>query len=198
MANALFVGSSPLEEKSVVTSRKSSRANSTTFNRRPTHTETVSLSHVSPIAHAPFLMEAIAEARAGLAEGGIPIGCVLVRNNQVIARGHNRRIQRNSVILHAEMDCLETAGRQAASFYKECTLYTTLSPCAMCSGAIRLYGITRVVIGENKTFQGDEALLRTNNIHVEILDSLECQELLSNYIKDNNSIWYEDIGHEIH
>jgi cytosine deaminase len=152
--------------------------------------------HVSPLVHAPFLNEAIAEARAGLAEGGIPIGSVLVRNNQIIGRGHNRRIQRSSVILHAEMDCLEVAGRQTAAFYKECTIYTTLSPCSMCSGAIRLYGIPRVVIGENKTFRGDEDLLRANNVHLEVLDSKECEELLGNYIKENHSTWYEDIGRD--
>jgi len=181
MANALFGGSSFIEEHSIV----------------PTREGTIALSHISPAVHAPFMKEALAEARAGLAEGGIPIGCVLVRNGQVIARGHNRRIQRNSVILHAEMDCLESGGRQTAAFYKECTLYTTLSPCAMCSGTIRLYGIPRVVIGENKTFRGDEGILRANNIHIDILDSEECQELLENYIKQNHSIWYEDIGMKI-
>lgn len=198
MANALFAGSSPIEEKSIISTRKTSRANSTPIDRRTSTGGSMSLSHVSPIVHAPFMAEALAEARAGLAEGGIPIGCVLVRNGQVIARGHNRRIQRNSVILHAEMDCLESAGRQTAAFYKECTIYTTLSPCAMCSGAIRLYGIPRVVIGENKTFVGDETLLRTNNVQIDILDSKECQELLANYIKENHSTWYEDIGHDEH
>jgi len=198
MANALFVGSSPIEENSIVPTRKTSRANSTAIYQRTSTEGTVSLSHVSPVVHAPFIAEAIAEARAGLAEGGIPIGCVLVRDGQVIARGHNRRIQRNSVILHAEMDCLESGGRQTAAFYKECTIYTTLSPCAMCSGAIRLYGIPRVVIGENKTFRGDESILQANNVQIDILDSRECQELLANYIKDNHSIWYEDIGLDDH
>jgi len=198
MANALFAGSSPTDNHSIVPTRKIFRSNSASFFRRASREGPIVLSHVSPMVHAPFLNEAIAEARAGLAEGGIPIGCVLVRNGQVIARGHNRRIQRHSVILHAEMDCLELAGRQTAAFYKECTLYTTLSPCAMCSGAIRLYGIPRVVIGENKTFRGDEDLLRTNNVHLEILDSKECQELLGNYIKENHSIWYEDIGRDEH
>ncbi len=196
MANALFAGSSSVGDRSIISTGKTSRTNSTNFFRWGSRDGTIKFSHVSPIVHAPFLTEAIAEARAGLAEGGIPIGCVLVRNNQVIARGHNRRIQRNSVILHAEMDCLEVAGRQTAAFYKECTLYTTLSPCAMCSGAIRLYGIPRVVIGENKNFLGDENLLQTNNVHLEILDSKECQELLENYIKENHSTWYEDIGRD--
>jgi len=194
MANALFAGSSPIDEHSIVPTRKTSRANSTPSYRRPSREGTLS----SSLVHAPFMNEALAEARAGLAEGGIPIGCVLVRNGQVIARGHNRRIQRNSVILHAEMDCLESGGRQTAAFYKECTIYTTLSPCAMCSGAIRLYGIPRVVIGENKTFRGDEDLLRTNNIQIDILDSKECQEILENYIKENHSTWYEDIGRDEH
>ncbi|CAF0860050.1 unnamed protein product [Adineta steineri] len=132
----------------------------------------------------------------GDGEGGIPIGCVLVRNGEIIARGHNRRIQRSSVILHAEMDCLESAGRQTAAFYKECTIYTTLSPCAMCSGAIRLYGIPRVVIGENKTFVGDETLLQANHVHIDVLDSKECYDLLQDYINKNHSTWYEDIGRE--
>jgi creatinine deaminase len=198
MANALFAGALPVEEQSIVPTRKTSRANSAATYRRTSQEGTISFSHVSPIAHAPFIAEAIAEARAGLAEGGIPIGCVLVRNGQVVARGHNRRIQRNSVILHAEMDCLESGGRQTAAFYKECTIYTTLSPCSMCSGAIRLYGIPRVVIGENKTFHGDEAVLRSNNIHIDVLDSKECRELLENYINENPSVWNEDIGKEEH
>lgn len=196
MANALFSGSAFVDEHSIVPTRKTSRANSLAFYRRPSRERTISLSHVSPMVHAPFIAEALAEAHAGLAEGGIPIGSVLVRNGQVIARGHNRRIQRSSVILHAEMDCLEACGRQTAAFYKECTIYTTLSPCAMCSGAIRLYGIPRVVIGENKTFRGDEGLLRNSNISVDVLDSKDCQEILENYIKNNPTIWYEDIGRE--
>lgn len=141
-----------------------------------------------------FMAEAIREARDGLAEGGVPIGCVIVRNGQVVGRGHNRRIQRDSVILHAEMDCMENAGRQTPSFYNECTMYTTLSPCAMCSGAIRLYGIPRVVIGENRNFCGDEILLRENNVQVDVLHSIECQDLLADYIEKNRSTWYEDIG----
>lgn len=141
-----------------------------------------------------FMAEAIREARNGLAEGGIPIGCVIVRNGQVVARGHNRRIQRDSVILHAEMDCIENAGRQIPSFYGECTIYTTLSPCVMCSGAIRLYGISRVVIGENRNFCGDDILLAENNVKVDVLDSIECRELLADYIAKNRSTWYEDIG----
>ncbi|KAG4073228.1 hypothetical protein HA402_008574 [Bradysia odoriphaga] len=145
-----------------------------------------------------FMAEAIREARDGLAEGGVPIGCVIVRNGQVVARGHNRRIQRDSVILHAEMDCIENAGRQIPSFYKECTIYTTLSPCAMCSGAIRLYGISRVVIGENQNFRGDETLLKENGVQVVVLNSIECKDLLSDYIEKNRSTWYEDIGRSEH
>ncbi|CAF0835049.1 unnamed protein product [Rotaria sordida] len=198
MAYSIFGGSLPIDDQSIILTRKTSRAGSTIVHPRGSTSGSISMSHVSPITHAPFMAEAIAEARAGLAEGGIPIGCVLVRNNQVIARGHNRRIQRNSVILHAEMDCLESGGRQTAAFYKECTLYTTLSPCAMCSGAIRLYGIPRVVIGDNKTFHGDEAILKTNHVQIDVLDSKACQELLGNYIKENHSIWYEDIGRDTH
>ncbi|CAF0934386.1 unnamed protein product [Rotaria sp. Silwood1] len=193
---SIFAGSLPLDEQALILTRKNSRANSNATHRRGSREGTISMAHVPPMIHVPFMAEAIAEARAGLAEGGIPIGCVLVRDNQVVARGHNRRIQRNSVILHAEMDCLESCGRQTAAFYKECTLYTTLSPCAMCSGAIRLYGIPRVVIGENKTFHGDEALLKENHVHIDVLNSKECQELLENYIKKNHSIWYEDIGRD--
>ncbi|CAM4785449.1 unnamed protein product [Rotaria magnacalcarata] len=196
MANALFSSSSVLEDKSIITTRKNSRTGSLSGHSNASHGGDFSMSHVSPMIHALFISEALAEARVGLAEGGIPIGCVLVRNNQVIARGYNRRIQRGSVILHAEMDCLESAGRQTAAFYKECILYTTLSPCAMCSGAIRLYGIPRVVIGENKTFHGDETLVKTHNVHIDILDSKECHELLDNYIKEHHSIWNEDIGRD--
>lgn len=142
-----------------------------------------------------FMAEALVEARTGLADGGIPISCILVRHGQVIARGHNRRIQCNSVILHAEMDCLESVGRQTPAFYKECTIYTTLSPCAMCTGAIGLYGIPRVIIDENKNFRGD-VLLRTHNIQIDVLNSIECEceELLASYITKNHSTWHEDIG----
>ena len=141
-----------------------------------------------------FMAEAISEARIGLAEGGIPIGAVLVRNGQVVARGHNRRVQRKSAILHGEMDCLESIGRQPATFYRECTIYTTLSPCSMCSGCIRLYGIPRVVIGENKTFLGDEEILNANNIQVTVLDSAACVEIMSEFIAQHPTLWHEDIG----
>ena len=194
MANALFVGSSPIEENSFIPTRKTSRANSTANNRRASQAESTAYSYVSPIVHAPFIAEAIAEARLSLAEGGIPIGCVLVRQGQVVARGHNRRIQRNSVILHAEIDCLEAAGRQTPAFYRECTLYTTLSPNAMSAGAIRFHGIPRVVIGNGKTYQGEGEALRANHVHVETLDSHECEELLVNYVRDNQALWEENIG----
>ena len=194
MANALFVGSSPIEENSIIPTRKTSRANSNIAQRSADTTGMVPLSHTPSAVHAPFLAEMIAEARAGLAEGGIPIGSILVRNGEVVARGHNRRVQRQSAILHAEMDCLESIGRQTAAFYKECTIYTTLSPCSMCSGAIRLYGIPRVVIGENRTFCGDETTLRADRVQLEVLDSNECRELLEDFIRKNPSIWNEDIG----
>ena len=153
----------------------------------------VTLTDTSPM-DAGFMAEAIAEARYGLAEGGIPIGAVLIRNGQVVARGHNRRVQHKSAILHAEMDCLESIGRQPAAFYRDCTIYTTLSPCSMCSGCIRLYGIRRVVIGENKTFLGDEEILKANNIQVDVLDSKACFEIMSEFIEQHPMLWHEDIG----
>ncbi|HEY9422097.1 MAG TPA: nucleoside deaminase [Thermoanaerobaculia bacterium] len=137
---------------------------------------------------------AIEEARQGLREGGVPIGSVLVHNGVVLGRGHNRRVQQGSVVLHAEMDALENAGRQPASVYRECTIYTTLSPCAMCSGAILLYGIPRVVIGENRTFLGEEDLLRSRGVEVTVLQDAECEELMTRFIQDNPSLWNEDIG----
>lgn len=195
MANAIFVGASPIEENSFIATRKTSRANSNAAYRRTSQTESISLSHVAPIVHAPFIGEALVEARLSLAEGGIPTGCVLVRHGQVVARGHNRRIQRNSVVLHAEIDCLEAAGRQTPSFYRECTLYTTVAPNAMSAGAIRFHGIPRVVVGNNKTYHGDEETLRASHIQVDVLDSHECEELLVNYLKNNKALWEENIGH---
>jgi cytosine deaminase len=142
----------------------------------------------------PFLPVAIEEARTGQAEGGIPIGSVIVHRGRVIGRGHNRRVQRGSAILHAEMDALENAGRQPASVYREAVLYTTLSPCAMCSGAILLYGIPKVVIGENQTFTGEETLLRSRGVQVEILQEAACIELMHSFIANNPGLWNEDIG----
>ena len=141
-----------------------------------------------------FLRAAIDEALLGLAEGGIPIGSVLVHRGLVIGRGHNRRVQQGSVILHGEMDALENAGRQQARIYRECVLYTTLSPCAMCTGAVLLYGIPRVIIGENRNFQGEEDLLRSRGVAVEVLDDAECQRLLADFIREHPALWNEDIG----
>ena len=141
-----------------------------------------------------FLVEAIKEAQAGLAEGGIPIGSVIVHDGRIIGRGHNKRIQKGSVVLHAEMDAFENAGRQPASVYRACTLYTTLSPCPMCTGAILLYGIPNVVIGENETFMGGEALLKQNGVKVVLADNHECKELMRGFIEKNPILWNEDIG----
>jgi cytosine deaminase len=141
-----------------------------------------------------FMRAAIEEAERGLAEGGIPIGSVIVHNGRILGRGHNRRVQRGSAILHGEMDALENAGRQPARVYRECTIYTTLSPCAMCSGTILLYGIPRVVVGENRTFIGEEALLRSRGVVVEVLDDPHCQQLMKRFIDANPALWAEDIG----
>ena len=142
----------------------------------------------------PFLQAAIDEARQGLAEGGIPIGSVIVHRDRIIGRGHNRRVQKGSAILHGEMDALENAGRQSAAVYRECVLYTTLSPCSMCSGAILLYGIPRVIIGENKTFMGEEELLRSRGVAIEVVQSEECIRLMEELIRKNPRLWDEDIG----
>jgi cytosine deaminase len=141
-----------------------------------------------------FLAEAIAEARQGRAEGGIPIGAVLVHDGRVIGRGHNRRIQEGSAVLHGEMDALERAGRQPGSVYRVCTMYTTLSPCAMCSGAILLYGIPRVVVGENRTFMGEEALLRSRGVQIDVVQDPRCIELMEEFIAGHADLWNEDIG----
>ena len=141
-----------------------------------------------------FLKAAIEEAERGLAEGGIPIGSVLVHDGRILGRGHNRRVQKGSAILHGEMDALENAGRQPARVYRECTIYTTLSPCAMCSGAIVLYGIPRVVIGENRTFLGEEALLRSRGVAHTVVDDARCRELMAQFIRANPTLWAEDIG----
>ena len=141
-----------------------------------------------------FLQAAIEEARQGLAEGGIPIGSVIVHGDKIIGRGHNRRVQKGSSILHGEMDALENAGRQSAAVYRQCVLYTTLSPCSMCSGAILLYGIPRIVIGENKTFMGEEELLRSRGVAVEVVQNEECIHMMEEYIRRNPKLWNEDIG----
>jgi cytosine/creatinine deaminase len=141
-----------------------------------------------------FLAAAVAEAEAGLAEGGIPIGSVLVHGGKVIGRGHNRRVQKGSAVLHGEMDALENAGRLPARVYAESTLYTTLSPCPMCSGAILLYKIPRVVVGENRTFLGDEELLRSRGVEVEVVQDPRCVELMTRFIRERPDLWNEDIG----
>lgn len=140
------------------------------------------------------MQAAIDEAEKGLAEGGIPIGSVLVYKNEIIGRGHNRRIQSGSPILHGEMDALENAGRQSAKVYQNCTLYTTLSPCPMCSGAILLYKIPSVIIGENKTFMGEEELLKSRDVNVKVLQDKKCIELMTGFINNHPELWNEDIG----
>jgi cytosine deaminase len=142
----------------------------------------------------PHLHAAIEEARKGLAEGGIPIGSVLVYRGRILGGGHNRRVQKGSVTLHGEMDALENAGRQPASVYRECVLYTTLSPCAMCSGAILLYGIPHVVVGENRTFLGEEELLRSRGVRVDVVQDPECIDMMQTFIDARPELWSEDIG----
>lgn len=141
-----------------------------------------------------YLSAAISEAEKGLSEGGIPIGAVIVHKGKIIGRGRNKRIQNSSVILHGEMDALENAGRQPASVYRECTLYTTLSPCSMCTGAILLYGIPKVVIGENTTFTGAEELLRNNGVELIVINDKTCIKMMQTFIRNNPVLWNEDIG----
>jgi len=141
-----------------------------------------------------FIQAAIEEAKIGQLEGGIPIGSVIVSQGHIIGRGHNRRVQQGSAILHAEMDALENAGRQPPGIYRDAVLYTTLSPCAMCSGAILLYGIPKVIIGENQTFLGEEALLRGRGVQVEVLQETVCIDMMRQFIANNSELWYEDIG----
>jgi len=143
-----------------------------------------------------FLQAAIEEARQGLAEGGIPIGSVLVIDGEIASRGHNRRVQRGSAILHAEMDCLENAGRLTAKEYQRSTLYSTLSPCDMCSGTALLYGIPQIIVGENRTFQGPEEYVRSRGVDLQILDDPECYELMQEFIAAHPDLWNEDIGEE--
>jgi creatinine deaminase len=141
-----------------------------------------------------FLKAAFEEAQKGLQEGGIPIGSVIVHNDEIIGRGHNRRVQQGSTVLHGEMDAFENAGRQPASVYRDCSLYTTLSPCPMCSGAILLYGITKIVVGENETFMGEEALLRSRGVIVDVVQDQACIEMMKSFIADRPELWNEDIG----
>lgn len=141
-----------------------------------------------------FMEEAIMEAQKGRDEGGIPIGSVLVHKGEIVGRGHNRRVQKGSAILHGEMDALENSGRKPASFYKECTMYTTLSPCSMCTGAILLYGIPTVIIGENETFLGEEELLKSKGVEVLVLNNDTCKTMMNEFIKEQPQLWNEDIG----
>ncbi len=140
------------------------------------------------------MQAALEEARQGLAEGGIPIGSVLVLEGKIVGRGHNRRVQKGSAILHAEMDCIENAGRLRAEDYKRCVLYSTLSPCDMCSGTALLYGIPRIVVGENRTFQGPEQYLMVRGVDLDVLDNQECIDLMKQFIHDKPELWKEDIG----
>ena len=142
----------------------------------------------------PFLLAAIEEAELGLAEGGIPIGSVLVHDGAIVGRGHNRRVQRGSTILHAEMDALESAGRRGATFYRECTLYTTLSPCAMCSGAVVLYGIPRLVVGENRSFAGEEEWLASRGVRIRVVQDERCIALMREFMRGHPGLKAEDIG----
>ena len=142
----------------------------------------------------PYLLAAIEEAEHGLTEGGIPIGAVLVHRGAILGRGHNRRVQQGSVVLHGEMDALERAGRLSAAVYRECIMYTTLSPCAMCSGAMLLYGIQQVVIGENRTFMGEEDLLRARGVRVDVRQDERCTAMMKDFIAAHPELWNEDIG----
>jgi creatinine deaminase len=142
----------------------------------------------------PFMQAAIDEAQKGLAEGGIPIGSVIVHDGKIIGRGHNRRVQEGSAIKHGEMDAFENAGRQPARVYREATLYTTLSPCAMCSGAILLYGIRKIIVGEHETFMGEEELLKSRGVQVDVLHDPVCVGLMQQFIADKPELWNEDIG----
>ena len=144
-----------------------------------------------------FLKAAFDEAQKGLQEDGIPIGSVIVHKGRIIGRGHNRRVQQGSTVLHGEMDAFENAGRQPASVYRECTLYTTLSPCPMCSGAMLLYGIPKVIIGENTTFLGEEALLRSRGVDVEVLQNKACIQMMQAFISERPELWNEDICQDI-
>ncbi len=143
-----------------------------------------------------FMKIAIEEAKRGLAEGGIPIGSVLVRDGEIIGRGHNQRVQKGSAVLHAEMSCLENAGRLKATDYRKCVLYTTLSPCDMCSGTILLYGIPKVIIGENDTFKGPENYLSSRGVELILIDSQECKDIMKKFIEEKPELWNEDIGNE--
>ncbi|HET7313440.1 nucleoside deaminase [Salinisphaera sp.] len=146
------------------------------------------------MTHETYMQAALAEARRGRDEGGVPIGCVLVKNGEIVGAGHNRRVQKSSAILHGEMDALEATGRRPGAWYKDITLYTTLSPCPMCTGAILLYGIPRVVIGENVSFMGDEAHLAERGVELTVLDDADCRQLMTDFMRETPELWNEDIG----
>ena len=146
------------------------------------------------VDHAPFMQAAVEEARKGRAAGGIPIGSVLVIDGEIVGRGHNQRVQKGSTIRHAEMDCLEETGRRPAADYRRATLYSTLSPCDMCSGAVLLYGIPHVVVGENRTFKGPEEYVRSRGVTVEVLDDADCVAMMEAFIIEEPTLWNEDIG----
>ncbi len=146
--------------------------------------------------HASFMQAALDQARTGGAEGGVPISCVLVKNGRVVGAGHNRRVQNDSAILHGEMDALEATGRRPGAWYKDVILYTTLSPCAMCTGAILLYGIPRVVIGEHESFMGEEDLLAERGVQVSVLNDHDCRTLMQRFMADKPSLWHEDIAEQ--
>ncbi len=149
---------------------------------------------MTELNHDEFLQAAIDEAKKGLAAGGIPIGSVLVIDGKIVGRGHNQRVQKGSAVLHAEMDCLENAGRIKAADYKKATLYSTLSPCDMCSGTVLLYGIPQVIVGENKTFQGPEAYVRSRGVEVQVMNDAACIKMMESFIKAKPELWNEDIG----
>ena len=144
--------------------------------------------------HTKFLQAAIDQAKKSYSQGGIPIGSVIVHKGEILGAGHNKRVQDGSVVLHGEMDALENAGRQKASVYRQCTLYTTLSPCSMCSGTILLYGIPKVVIGENSTFMGEEEYLKSKGVEIVMMDNQECKDIMDKFIAQSPELWNEDIG----
>ena len=187
----MLVGSLPVEEKPIIPSRRDSRAGSLSIIRRISRGASFSQSATPLSHHAPFIHEALIQARVSASEDGIPIGAVLVHQGQIVARGHDRRLQRPSTVLTAEMDCFETAGHRLPDFYRDCTLYTTVAPNAIAVGTIRFLGIPRVVIGEDKNSRGDEALLRASQVQVEVLDSFECRVIMEEYLRNHPSVWQD-------
>ena len=175
----------------MISSRRDSRAGSLSFIRRTSRGGSLSQGATPLSHHAPFIHEALIQARVSASEEGIPIGAVLVHQGQIVARGHDRRLQRPSTILTAEMDCLEVAGHRTPEFYRDCTLYTTAAPNAIAVGTIRFCGIPRVVIGEDKNSRGEEALLRASHVQVEVLDSFECRVILEEYMRNHPTVWQE-------